>query len=88
MKYVELGGEIPGVSIEMSGGSRAWPRDLTLDALAEKLGVKVSDLSDSKTVSPAEAEKRGVPREKIQAVAIQPMRRGLKISAVKKEGKQ
>lgn len=87
MKYVELGGEIPGVSIEMSGGSRAWPRDLTLDALAERLGVKVAALSDSKTISPAEAEKRGVPREKIQAVAIQPMRRGLKISAVKKESK-
>ena len=84
MKYVELGGEIPGVSIEMSGGSRAWPRDLTLAALAGKLDMHENKLVEQKVISPAEAEKRGVPREKIQAVAIQPMRRGLKISAVKK----
>lgn len=85
MKYVELGGEIPGVSIEMSGGSRAWPRDLTPALIAERLGVHLAKiLAPVKVMSPAEAEKRGVPREKIQAVAIQPMRRGLKISAVKK----
>lgn len=84
MKYVELGGEIPGVSIEMSGGSRAWPRDMILSVLADKLGTDRETLVDEKVISPAEAEKRGVPREKIQAVAIQPMRRGLKISAVKK----
>lgn len=87
MKYVELGGEIPGVSIEFSGGSRAWPRDLSVDDLAARLGVKPAALADSKTVSPAEAEKRGVPRDKIQAVAIQPMRRGLKITVAKREGK-
>lgn len=90
LKYLDLGGEIPGVSIEMSGGSRAWPRDLSLAELGERLGLKgdvAETLTDEKVVSPAEAEKRGVPREKIQAVAIQPMRRGLKISAVKKEGK-
>lgn len=87
MKYLELGGEIPRVSIEMSGGSRAWPRDLSLQALADKLGIgaNAGALVTTKIISPAEAEKKGVPREKIQAVAIQPMRRGLKISAVKKE---
>jgi len=79
MKYVELGGEIPGVSIEMSGGSRAWPRDLMLPELAAKLGVAREKMYEEKIISPAEAEKRGVPREKIQAVAIQPMRRALRV---------
>lgn len=79
LKYIELGGEIPGVSVQFSGGSRAWPRDLNIVGLSAALGVSAGDLSDFKIVSPAEAEKRGVPREKIQAVAIQPMRRGLKI---------
>lgn len=83
LKYIELGGVIPGVSVAFSGGSRAWPRDMTLEALSNALGVSVHELVDTKTVSPAEAEKRGVPRDKIQAVAIQPMRRGLKVGAVK-----
>lgn len=87
LKYIELGGEIPGVSVAFSGGSRAWPRDMTLEALSNALGVSVRELVDTKTVSPAEAEKRGVPRDKIQAVAIQPMRRGLKVGAVKNESK-
>ena len=90
LKYVELGGEIPGVSIEYSGGTRAWPKDLALPALAEKLGVEPGALlGEIPVMSPAQAEEKGVPREKISAVAIQPMRRGLKISLPKKaaEGK-
>jgi len=90
LKYVELGGEIPGVSVEFSGGMRAWPRDLSVAALAERLGVKQEKLIAAvEIVSPAQAEeKKIVTREKIQAVAIQPMRRGLKITVAKKaEGK-
>lgn len=87
LKYVELGGEIPGVSVEYSGGSRAWPRDLGVAALAERLGVDVDKLTDSYVISPAEAEKAGVDREKIQAVAIQPMRRALAVRAIKDNGK-
>ncbi len=85
MKYLELGGSIPGVAISFSGGSRAWPRDLILADLAQRLGVKTETLVDVKTISPAEAEKRGVLKEKIQAIAIQPMRRGLVFQVVKKE---
>jgi len=84
LKYTELGGELPGVSVEYSGGSRAWPRDLSPAALADRLGVKVETLTDTYLISPAEAEKAGVSRDKIQAVAVQPMRRGLKISTPKK----
>lgn len=83
MKYLELGGEIPGVSVVFSGGSRAWPRDMILSVLADKLGIDRERLVEEKVISPAEAEKRGVPRDKITAVAIQPMRRGLKVGAVK-----
>ena len=83
MKYLELGGEIPGVSVAFSGGSRAWPRDMILSVLADKLGIDRERLVEEKVISPAEAEKRGVPRDKITAVAIQPMRRGLKVGAVK-----
>lgn len=79
LKYIELGGEIPGVSVQFSGGSRAWPRDMILSVLADKLGIDRERLVEEKVISPAEAEKRGVPRDKIQAVAIQPMRRGLKV---------
>lgn len=79
LKYIELGGEIPGVSAQFSGGSRAWPRDMILSVLADKLGIDRERLVEEKVISPAEAEKRGVPRDKIQAVAIQPMRRGLKV---------
>lgn len=90
LKYVELGGEIPGVSIEYSGGTRAWPKDmLTLD-LAQRLGVKSELLFETYVISPSQAEEKGVPREKISAVAIQPMRRGLKVTLAKKatsEGK-
>lgn len=83
LKYLELGGEIPGVSVAFSGGSRAWPRDMILSVLADKLGVDRERLVEEKVISPAEAEKRGVPRDKITAVAIQPMRRGLKVGTVK-----
>lgn len=83
LKYVELGGEIPGVTIEYSGGTRAWPNDLTVEALAVRLGCDVNDLLVGKVLSPSQAEENGVPREKISAVAIQPMRRGLKISLPK-----
>lgn len=87
LKYVELGGDLPGVSVEMSGGSRAWPRDLSTPELAARLGVTVEALTERYILSPAEVEKKGVSRDKIQAVAIQPLRRGLKIGKVAKEEK-
>lgn len=88
LKYIDLGGEIPGVSVELSGGTRVWPNDLSDAALADRLGVTVDDLTTQKLLSPAQAEEKGVPAEKIKAVAIQPLRRGLKISVAKKgEGK-
>ena len=84
-KYLELGGDLPGVGFEFSGGSRAWPRDLSTPELAERLGVTVEALTDRYILSPAEVEKKGVSRELIQTVAIQPLRRGLKIGKVAKE---
>ena len=83
LKYLELGGVIPGISFGFSGGSRAWPRDLSAAALAKRLGVTVEFLTESSLISPAQAEKNGVSREAIQAVAIQPARRSLKIGAAK-----
>lgn len=79
LKYIDLGGEIPGVGVEYSGGSRAWPRDLDTESLAARLGVAVETITETKTISPAQAEKVGVSRDAIRAIAIQPTRRGLKI---------
>jgi CRISPR/Cas system-associated exonuclease Cas4 (RecB family) len=79
LKYIELGGELPGVSVEFSGGTRAWPTGLPAAEIATQLGVDESALYDKKIISPAELERRGVPREKINAVAVQPMRRTLKV---------
>lgn len=89
LKYVELGGEIPGVSVELSGGTRAWPNDLSEVALADKLGVKLEKLTTRELLSPKQALDAGVVTlEQVTAVAIQPMRRGLKITVAKKtEGK-
>jgi hypothetical protein len=84
LKYIELGGELPGIGVEYSGGSRAWPNSMHPSDLAARLGIKEKDLFTEKMISPAEAEKNGVPRDKIQVVAIQPMRRGLKIQVAKK----
>jgi len=79
LKYIELGGELPGVSVEFSGGNRAWPAGLPAAEIAAQLGVDESELYDKKIISPAELERRGVSREKINAVAVQPTRRTLKV---------
>jgi hypothetical protein len=83
LKYIELGGELPGVGVEYSGGSRAWPNSMHPSDLAARLGIKEKDLFTEKMISPAEAEKNGVERAKIQAIAIQPMRRSLSVRTVK-----
>lgn len=86
LKYVELGGEIPGVSVELSGGTRAWPNDLSEKALADRLGVPLEKLTTRELLSPKQALDAGVVTlEQVTAVAIQPMRRGLKIQVAKKE---
>jgi len=79
LKYIELGGELPGVSVEFSGGTRAWPAGVPAAEIASQMGIDESALYDKKIVSPAELERRGVPREKINAVAVQPTRRTLKV---------
>jgi hypothetical protein len=79
LKYLELGGELPGVSIDYSGGTRAWPAGLPVSEIAAQLGIDENALYDKKIISPAELERRGVPREKINAVAVQPTRRTLKV---------
>jgi hypothetical protein len=78
--YVDLGGVIPGVSVEYSPGTRAWPRDLNVDALAKVIGLDAIDMKEIKIISPAEAERRGASKEAINALAIRPPRKGFKFN--------
>lgn len=56
--YLEMGGAIDGVGLTKSAGKRAWFREITPDAIAEKIGVPLAKLIDPpKIKSPAQAEK-------------------------------
>jgi hypothetical protein len=75
---MDLGGAIPGVSLEFTAGTRAWPRDMEVKEIAGKIGIDENDMYDTKVVSPAQAEKAGADKDAINAIAIRPPRKGFK----------
>lgn len=78
--FIDLGGVIPGVSVEYSPGNRTWPQDLSVATLADKVGLKIKDFIVEKPVTPAEAERRGADKEAIDAITLRPPRKGFKFS--------
>ncbi len=76
--FMDLGGAIPGVAVEYTAGTRAWPRDMEVKEIAGKIGIDENDMYDTKIISPAQAEKAGANKEAINALAIRPPRKGFK----------
>ena len=71
---------IPGVTIEYTSGTRAWPRDLSVEGVAAAIGLSPDKMIEEKTVSPAEAERRGADKVAINTIAIRPPRKGFRFS--------
>jgi hypothetical protein len=76
--FLDLGGVIPGVAVEYTAGTRAWPRDLAVAEIAKQIGVDENEMYDAKVISPAQAEKVGANKEAINALAIRPPHKGFK----------
>lgn len=76
--FMDLGGAIPGVAVEYTAGTRAWPRDMEIAAIAKAIGIEDDKMYDVKVVSPAQAEKAGADKDAINALAIRPPRKGFK----------
>lgn len=76
--FMDLGGVIPGVAVEYTAGTRAWPRDMNRADIATRIGVKISDMIEETFKSPAQAEKVGADKNAINAIAIRPPRKGFK----------
>lgn len=76
--FIDLGGVIPGVTVEYTAGTRTWPRDMSGNDIAERIGVKFEHMIDQVFKSPAQAEKFGADKELVNAIAIRPPRKGFK----------
>ena len=76
--FMDLGGSIPGVTVEYTAGTRAWPRDMNRADIAERIGVKINDMIEETFKSPAQAEKAGADKDAVNAIAIRPPRKGFK----------
>jgi len=76
--FIDLGGAIPGVTVEYTAGTRAWPRDLSIKEIAQKINLPVELMFDTKTKSPAQVEKAGADKDAVNALAIRPPRKGFK----------
>jgi len=76
--YIDLGGVIPGVTVEYTAGTRTWPRDMGRDKIAETIGLLPVEMTEVSTISPAEATRRGADKDAINAIAIRPPRKGFK----------
>lgn len=76
--FLDLGGIIPGVSIEHTAGIRTWPSDLDARTVAGMIGLDYRAMLDTKVISPAQAEKIGASKDAINAIAIRPPRKGFK----------
>ena len=76
--FIDLGGVIPGVTVEYTAGTRAWPRDLSSLDIAERIGLNEEEMVSTSIVSPAEATRRGADKDAINAIAIRPPRKGFK----------
>ena len=76
--FMDLGGVIPGVTVEYTAGTRAWPRDMNRLDIAAKIGVKLEDMIEETFKSPAQAEKAGADKDAINSIVIRPPRKGFK----------
>lgn len=76
--FIDLGGVIPGVTVEYTAGTRVWPRDMSIEAIADKIGLRADQMIEEKDISPAEAARRGADKDAINAIAIRPPRKGFK----------
>jgi len=77
--FIDLGGVIPGVALEYTAGTRAWPRDLSVEEIAGRIGIAdVTKMFDTKILSPAQAEKAGADKTAVNSIAIRPPRKGFK----------
>jgi len=76
--FMDLGGVIPGVTVEYTAGTRAWPRDMNQIDIAAKIGLKLKDMIEETFKSPAQAEKVGADKDAINSIAIRPPRKGFK----------
>ena len=76
--FMDLGGIIPGVTVEYTAGTRAWPRDMNRLDIAARIGVKLEDMIEETFKSPAQAEKVGADKDAINSIAIRPPRKGFK----------
>ncbi len=78
--YIDLGGIIPGVSIEYGPGNRVFPSDMSIGQIATVLKMSSEQLADIKTVSPTEALRRGADKDAVNAIVIRPPRKGFKFN--------
>ena len=78
--YIDLGGVIPGVTVEYTAGTRTWPRDMSGDDICNKIGVSSADMIETSFKSPAQAEKLGADKMAVNAIAIRPPRKGFKFN--------
>lgn len=76
--FIDLGGVIPGVSVEYTAGTRAWPRDMNRLDIAARIGVKIENMIEERFISPAQAEKIGADKDAINSIVIRPPRAGFK----------
>lgn len=76
--FIDLGGVIPGVTVEYTAGTRAWPRDLKPEEIAGRIDIDVKKMYEEKIISPAQAEKLGADKDAINSIAIRPPRKGFK----------
>jgi hypothetical protein len=76
--FIDLGGAIPGVTVEYTAGQRTWPRDVSVIDIAGKIGIETIKMLESSIISPAEATRRGADKDAINAIAIRPPRKGFK----------
>lgn len=78
--YTDLGGIIDGVSVEYTAGTRSFPRDMTINEIADRISLPVEKMIETSTISPAEATRRGADKDAINSIAIRPPRKGFKFN--------
>jgi len=76
--FMDLGGALPGVTVEYTAGTRAWPRDMNRLDIATRIGVKIEDMLEESFKSPAQAEKVGADKDAINSIVVRPPRKGFK----------
>ncbi|MCK9432547.1 MAG: DUF2800 domain-containing protein [Candidatus Omnitrophica bacterium] len=76
--FMDLGGALPGVTVEYTAGTRAWPRDMNRLDIAARIGVEIKNMIEETFKSPAQAEKVGADKDAINSIVVRPPRKGFK----------